>query len=377
MGVWHTLLVASSYLTIVRFGLISGLGRELPFALGRGDRERASGIAATAVFYNAVCSAVVGFVFLAALPFFWASGRSWRIALPAMAVFSATSLYLAYLQATFRSDRDFARLARIQMAQAGLALLMPLSVWAFGFVGLCVHAASQAVVVTGLAHALRPFRVRPHFDRALARELVAIGLPLFAAGYLQTVAAGFDRMILLWRGSTDAVGYYAPAVAVLAAMAIVPGALSTYVYPRMSYALGQGHRHDALGGMALRAAALSLAATLPIALVGWLAAPFVTTRFFPQYAASIPAVRWSLFAGLFWSFVPATQALGSLKAWRALAFYIAVLLTARWSLPWALSGVMSPLEGVALGNLLAAILLAGVSVILVGRATRRPKECER
>ena len=54
------------------------------------------------------------------------------------------------------------------------------------------------------------------------------------------MATGFDRVILLQRGTVETVGLYAPALAVLAAMAIVPGAVSTWVFPRMSYALGQG-----------------------------------------------------------------------------------------------------------------------------------------
>lgn len=370
MGVWQTLLLASSYLTIVRFGLISGLGRELPFAAGCRDRGRADEIASTAVFYNTLCSGVVGIAFLAALPFFWSSGPSWRVALPAVAVFSATGLYLAYLQATYRSDRDFARLARIQLVQASLALLLPFSVWAFGFVGLCVHTAVQTVAVTALAHVFRPFPVRARFDPKVAWQLVATGLPLFIGGYLQTVAAGFDRVILLWRGTVESVGYYTPAIAVIAAMAIVPAALSTYVYPRMSYALGQGHRREVLGGMAFRATALSIAATLPIAFVGWWAAPTIVAAFFPQYTASIPAIRWSLWAGLFWSFTPATQALGTLKAWRALAVYVGLLLATRWSFPWIFSGRMDPVEGVALGNLVAAVVLAAASMILVANATR-------
>src|SRR5262245_32072354 len=32
MGIWQTLLLVSSYLTVVRLGLVNGLGRELPFA---------------------------------------------------------------------------------------------------------------------------------------------------------------------------------------------------------------------------------------------------------------------------------------------------------------------------------------------------------
>jgi O-antigen/teichoic acid export membrane protein len=368
MGIWHTLLLLSSYLTVVRLGLVNGMGRELPFALGRGEHAKASRIAATALAYNTVCCVVVAAFFLALvsrLP-----QAPWPMALGAMAVTSAANLYLAYLQATFRSSAEFDRLSRIQWAQAAFGIALPVMAYVWGFAGLCLHGALQAVAVTFFAHRERPFPVRARFEPRLARQLFATGLPLFVAGYLQVVASGFDRVILLRRAGVAAVGYYAPAVAVLAAMAIVPGAIATYVYPRMSYALGQGQTEEALRGMALRAVATSLAVGLPIAAAGWFAAPAAITRFFPQYVASIPAVRFSLLAGLAWSLAPAAQVLGSLKAWTSLGAYIGLLLATRWTFPWLLSADGDPLKGVALGNLVAALVTGAVSLILVFQATR-------
>ncbi|HEX6737222.1 MAG TPA: oligosaccharide flippase family protein [Vicinamibacteria bacterium] len=373
MGVWHTLLLASSYLTVVRLGILSGLGRELPFALGQGDSVRARRIAATALAFNTACSVLVAAAFLAALVFLWPRGAAWRLAVPAMAVISAVNLYLTYLQSTFRSDNDFARLARVHWVQAGLALLMPLFVYAWGFAGLCVHGVLQVLLVTALAHAWRPLRVRWRFDAGLARELLATGLPLFAASYLQTLAAGFDRVILLHQGGVPAVGYYAPAVAVLAAMAIVPGAVATYLYPRLSFALGQGRGAGELRRMALGGAALSVAVGLPLAIAGWMTAPGLIARFFPQYLASVPAVRWSLLAGVVWSLAPAAQLLGSLKAWRALWIYVGLLVAARATFPWLLARAYEPLAGVALGNLCAAGLAAVATLVLVWRSAAADK----
>jgi O-antigen/teichoic acid export membrane protein len=251
-----------------------------------------------------------------------------------------------------------------------MAALLPVLVSALGFTGLCAHAVLQSSVVTAYAHAVQPMPVRPRFEPALARQLFATGFPLFLATYLQTAAVGFDRVILLSRGTVETVGYYAPALAVLSAMAIVPGAVAAYVYPRMSYALGQGQAAAGLRGMAFRAALVSLAAGLPVAAAGWLAAPPVIERFFPQYVASIPAVRWSLVSGLLWSVSPATNVLGSLKAWKSLAVYVAALVVARWWAPWTLSGLYEPLEGVARGNALAAGLVGVLSLVLVWGATR-------
>ena len=370
MGVWHTLLLAASYLGVARLGVVNGLGRELPFALGSGDVSRGRRIAATALACNTASSVLVGAAFL--VPLAWTSGRAWRLGLPAMAVVSATNLYLAYLQATFRSDSDFARLARVHRLQAGLTLLMPVAVYALGFRGLCLHAVAQSLVVTGYAHAVRPLRVLPRFEAGVARQLLVTGLPLFTASYLQVLAAGFDRVILLHRGGVETVGYYAPAVAVLAALAVVPGAIATYVYPRMSYALGQGRDPATLGRMALTGAAASVAVALPLAACGWFAAPPLIERFFPQYAASVPAVRWSLVAGVLWGLAPTATLLSSLKAWGSLSLYIGVLLAARWTFPWVLASRHDPLAGVARGNACAAAVVGALSVILVLRAMRPP-----
>jgi O-antigen/teichoic acid export membrane protein len=370
MGVWHTLLLANSYLTVVRLGLINGMGRELPFALGRGDLGLAQRIAGTCLAYNLACSLLAGAAGLAAWAWLWPLGPAWRIALPAMALVSACNLHLTYLQATFRSDSEFARLSQIQWLQAAVGATLPVLVFTLGFGGLCLHAALQAAIVTAVAHRLRPLRVGPRFDWSLTRQLLATGLPLFVAGYLQTLAAGFDRVILLRRGGVEAVGYFAPALAVIAAMGIVPGAITTYVYPRMSYALGQGHENGALRRMALLAGGASVLAGLPAAAAGWLAAPGLIERFFPQYLPSIPAVRWSLAAGLLWSLTPVVQVLGSLKAWRSLGLYVGLLLAMRWTLPWLLSRSHEPLEGVARGNTWAAAITGAAGLLLVYRATR-------
>ena len=108
-------------------------------------------------------------------------------------------------------------------------------------------------------------------------------------------------------------------------MAIVPGAVSSYVYPADELRPRRGPDAAGSARMALRAGAISLVAGLPRRDPAGLA-PALISRFFPQYAASIPAVRWSLFAGLLVEPFPATQVLGSLKAWPRLAIYIGLLL---------------------------------------------------
>src|SRR5262249_37070687 len=181
MGVWHTLLLLSSYAAIARLGVINGMGRELPFAMGRGDREEARRTAAAALAFNIASSVLVAVGFMVLLGHLWSQGSAWRLALPAVALVTVTGFYLSYLQATFRSVPDFARLARVNWVQAGLALFLPVMVYAFRFVGLCVHAAMQSLAVTAYAHAVRPLKVGPRFDRTRLWLLLTTGLPLFVS----------------------------------------------------------------------------------------------------------------------------------------------------------------------------------------------------
>src|SRR5262249_61389751 len=93
--------------------------------------------------------------------------------------------------------------------------------------------------------------------------------------------------------------------------------------------------------------------------------------FSPLSRASGPAVRWSILSGLLWSLSPAASLLGSLKAWRSLSLYVLVVLITRWTLPWVLSQVYEPLDGVARGNVVAAAFAGAFSIWLVWPATRR------
>ena len=124
MGVWHTLVLVCGYLTIARLGVVNGLGRELPFALGRGDTVSARRIAAAGLAANHASAAAAVVTFAILLAAFWTRGPVWRWALCAMAVVSTATFHLTFLQATFRSDADFTRLARVHWIQAGAALLM-------------------------------------------------------------------------------------------------------------------------------------------------------------------------------------------------------------------------------------------------------------
>jgi len=54
MGIWTTFSVLETYATFMRLGVINGMNRELPFALGEGNKEKADKLASTTLGYTII-----------------------------------------------------------------------------------------------------------------------------------------------------------------------------------------------------------------------------------------------------------------------------------------------------------------------------------
>lgn len=371
MGVWQTLLLVQSWLNLIRLGVLNGMNRELPYLFGRNQTAAAYRTAQIAQFHAMLCSVLAAAGFAVSLVFLWTWGEAWTWGLAAMLIVAATGFYNGYLQATFRSHEEFDRLSRVQWLQAAFLLLLPVFAWRWGFAGFCVHAALQGILVTGCAHALRPIRRPPAFDWKVARQLLATGLPLFVSSYLYAVGLGLERVVLLYRGDVALLGMYSPAVAVLSAMAVVPAAVAMYLYPQMSFRLGQTQDPRQLWKLSRFAIAASVGCGLPVVLLGWPLIPPVVAEWFPAYTPAVPAMRISLLTGLMLGFASGTTLLGSLKAWRLQYIYVGTFLAAKAFFPWYWSSGPDPVTGVAWGGLLAVTVTAVVAVWVAYRATHQ------
>jgi O-antigen/teichoic acid export membrane protein len=273
---------------------------------------------------------------------------------PAAAIVAATASYRTYLLATFRSSADFGSLSLVQFGNAATTLLLPVAAWRFGFAGLCMHAAAEAVLITALAHRIRPLRVRPRLRPECLHTLLRAGTHLFVTSFLFTAALTFDRLILLIRGDVTLVGYYAPAIAIGSAMAVLPNAVASYAYPRLSFAHGQGASANDLWRTTSQSIWLSALLGLPIALAAILLLPWLTRTAFPQYVPSVTVMQFAAVTGVFMGMTAGTAVLRSLKAWRLLYVFMITFVVLRFGIPFVLSGVLEPLRGVAIGSLIAS-----------------------
>jgi O-antigen/teichoic acid export membrane protein len=355
IGLWLTLQVVEAYALWVRLGVLNAMNREYPLLLGQGKNAEAVAHVQAAGAYLAACAVAVTAAFGAAA-WVWAErGPDWQWALAAYGLHAGGGVWRSFLEGTFRGGQDFRKLAMVQLAGAALQIATLPLVAALGFRGFCVRAMALAVALTAICHAARPVRAGLRWSRGLIAKLLVDGLPLFAANYLGAIGAQFPRVLLAAAGGTALLGLYAPAAAVLALGALLPGTLLTYLLPGQNRAYGRDRDAPAIAAAAWRRALAASAVLLPLAILGAWALPPAVRRWFPDYAAGAHVLGWAALAAALAPLRLATSVFSTLKAWRPMLAHALLGLVLAWLGPWVWLRIdgADPLRAVVLGSLAA------------------------
>lgn len=373
MGIWQTILLAQAYAEVMQLGVLRGLNHELPFLLGQGDIAAARHLAATAQFHSVLVGSLGALGFFVALLFTQAAANSseWRYGLVAMALVWSAGNYHNYLEATFRAQNKFKHLAYAQLIEAGLQVVTLYLVVVWGYQGMLVRAVILTLFMTVILFWMQPMPLWPKFRWKAFRQLLYTGIPLYGIGYLYVLAIGFDRIILLQTGGTELIGFYAPMAAVMAAMTVGPQAIIAYLYPRLSFSLGKGGASSQLWRKSLQAFAASVVISIPMVLVGWFVIPLAMEHLFPDYLPALTAVRLMLIVGFLLSGRAILVPLYSLKAWHWLYLYMGIFTLTRWLLLRYFAFMYEPLLGVAIGGVVAGILMLIIALGISWQATKR------
>lgn len=371
LGIWQVLVLVHVYGEVINLGISRGLNRELPYALGQGDGARAEALAATAQGHALVTGAI-GLSGLLTYVLVCRPPGVWMLGLVCMALIWLASSYRSYLAVTFRSRTEFRRLSRVQFAEAGLQVISLALVVRFGFEGTVVRYALVALVTVWLLHCIRPFRIGPTLRWRDFKLLLGTGLPLYASAYLVTAAMSFEQTILLRRGSVELVGLYAPVSAIVSTMVALRTSMTSYAFPRLVYGMGRGADLARVRRRAFQIMGVSIAASVPLVVVGWFAVPVLIRSVFPAYAPALAACQVALLSGMFIAANATAMSLYALKAWKAIAAYTTAYVALRWFMPNYFVARMEPLQGVVVGGAIATGMLALLGALAVIAATRGP-----
>ena len=374
LGVWQSMLTLETYCLVLRLGVINGMNRQLPFLLGKGDRAGALQHAEVTFCFTIGTAGVLLGSFSAAA-FCWPGlDATWQLSLLTLACFTPFGLYSAFNEATYRGSRTFATLGWLIFANALLGMSLLVLLPALGYAGQCVRlvviAASHAICTAWL----RPLDVRPKFSIPVLRKLLKMGLPLYFQNYLARASLAVGSLVLLWTGGPKALGYFAPAAAMLAVVGMVPNALQSYLQPQLHYDYGRDGSRRAVVARSKRMATLMMVASLPFALLGMACLPWAVCAFLPAYEPSVGAMQLAMLVGVFRIFGVAASVFSTLTAWREMfSNQIAMgVLHVSGALIGGAAFPDRPWFGVMLGLLAAALVYIPLTLWNLSRAENEP-----
>jgi O-antigen/teichoic acid export membrane protein len=218
-----------------------------------------------------------------------------------------------YLEVTYRTRGDFARLALVNVLNSMAALALLAVVWLWKYYGLCLRALAAGLVQLALLWFWRPLRVRPKWNVRNMLHLLRIGAPLLGVGQLFAWWGALDSTLVLHFEGVKGLGLYALALMAGSSLNLLPEAMTQVVYPQMAEGHGSGERLLQLLRRAARPTMLLLACVIPLAALGWLAAPSLVVWIAPKYVDVIPAARWALLVPVVACFSPALQVFNVVK----------------------------------------------------------------
>lgn len=304
LGQWDSFVVFAGYIHILTLGTTNGLGRELPYWLGKGNIELGlKRLKTTGYFTTLLSISIMIFVLVIGLILFLTNLISLKKAILFFFSFSISALAIQtnFLGATYRSAQSFEKLGLIQLFNSLLYFLLIPLIYFFNLWGYIVYQVLLAFALYIGYRLFRPYKVHYKFEMFQFKELINVGLPIYFWNYIISIILTIPRLILIIFGSPFLVGLYSPAGSVNIAMLKLPGYINRYLFPKMSFMLGQNENPKQVFKYTIKASKLLFFIMMVSSLIIAIFIPTIFHSFFPQYIEGIIPAQITIFSGVFYS----------------------------------------------------------------------------
>lgn len=369
LGIWQSLSILQLYVPFLEMGIPNGLNRELPYLYGKGESSKGiqyaqaaqSFMIAVALFFFVTTTLVTLILF--------SNGQDLKViaGVSTVGLLVSINAYQRYLTVTYRSSQSFLSLSRLYLYQVVIQIALLPMVWYQRYYGLLAYSFLVPFGFTILMHFSRPIKERAVFNFGLLKDLSAIGLPVFLMGYLRGIANSFNRVVLLMKSGTVAVGLFTPVNAIGTLITMLPGVLGNFFFPKMNHMLGSTGDPKKLWPIILKINLIIFLFSIPFIIGVWLTTPILVSRYFGDYESAIPAMQIFSLNFLFSGTLVSHNAIYALKAYRLGYAFVALELILRFICPYAairfLEGNVLTLS--AYGMLFSNILLFFFNILFL------------
>lgn len=304
LGQWQSFTVFTGYLSILTLGTTSGLNRELPFYLGKGEEKYAMELLKSALaFTNSLSFFLTVLISIGCIIAYLVGWLDLNLALMCFVAFSLTAINIQtnLLGATFRSNSSFKKLGDIQMLVALFHLLFLPIVYYFNIWGYIIYQFLMILCLFLGYWYFRPYKIKSSFKRENFITLVKIGMPMYIWNYISQMSRTIPRIILIFFGTPYLVGIYSPAESINKGVLNLPNYINRYLFPKMSYAYGKSNEKNIIIKNTFKTSTMLFIIMFFIATILALLMPYLFEIAFPKYINATHCVQIVLYSGVFYS----------------------------------------------------------------------------
>ena len=291
-GVWNAVSLVLLYGAYLEFGILSAMGRDLPFYLGQGNIEKAVSIDGTARRAT-VYGAFLGVLFVFSFSYLPSLSPTMALGLRAMAAVLILQQVYTYHRIVLRSNNKFGELSRQQallaVLNSGLAVVL---VVFFALEGRMIAAILAQAAIVLFALWKNPWQPVPKFEWHVFWSLMRVGIPIIVSGFIISLLITIDRLMVINFLGEKQLGYFGLAILLTSVVSLIPAVANQVLYPRITFQFGNfGKNVESLRSFVLTPPKV-LSVLLPV-LIGmlYLSLPLIISVFLPAYSQGITAAR--------------------------------------------------------------------------------------
>jgi O-antigen/teichoic acid export membrane protein len=303
-GAFTGIGVYLGYILLSHVGIINGLGREIPFQLGKGNAEYGQQLANSSFVVTTFLGVIAALVFLFFSVINFINGNT-LIAITFLSYVIAAGLNLfnfQFLPVLYRTSADFSKLSKINITFGYFNLISVLFVWKFGFYGLLMRSIFLTLVQFYMLFKNKPYKLTFKVDIQHIKVLLRTGLPIYAVGQVNPLWTTIVNNLIFSMGGAKFFGLYALANIVQTSVNMIPQAFGQIIYPRMSIMYGQGKKPQEIIRLNMKPLVFQFLVMLFVAITGVFALPWVIPYLLPKYTGGIEAAQWIMFVPVIYSF---------------------------------------------------------------------------
>lgn len=330
IGLWQSIMVFVGYSHLLTLGVTSGVNRELPYWMGKGEEQTAIiRLSAGGFFTTTLSLSIIALSFLTILILWLIGSVSGEFSLILFLAIAGgvLSMQTNFLGATYRSSQSFNQLGNFQLLIGIMFLLLIPLVYFFSFWGYVWGQSFILLFSFVIYYKFRPYKVKYTYNKEHTKELFKIGFPIFFWNYLSQMAQTIPRLILILFGNLTLVGFYSPAGSINNAMLNIPNYTNRFLLPQMAFKYGKsGSKHEVYA-YSLKATWLLFFVMTLFAIMICLMIPTLFEVFFPTYMKGATAAQIAVFSGVFYSVNSLLHnSLGSIKELKYFKYIIGLRL---------------------------------------------------